>query len=137
MAKPTSVAGVCGRLGISVSCILVKCCFCGNYLSETDKIAFDFKDLGLFVRGGKLLGICEKCCLLRSASDCASNIKCCLELDGVLKFTGESLEALVVRCSRCMRKLSLTEKLACWYQREPLVLVRDYWRGCCRLCRLP
>ncbi|AGM37977.1 E6 [Felis catus papillomavirus 3] len=134
MAKQNSFAGIAELLGVPAECILVQCCFCGRWMTERDKIDFDFKKLGLILQNRQLLGACTACCGEKAAADVRANTTCCLEIDGACALSGKSVCALPVRCTVCLKELTLTEKLDCCAARVPLQLVRGVWRGPCRLC---
>lgn len=103
-------------------------------MTEKDKIDFDFKKLGLILQNRQLLGACIACCGEKARADVQANTACILEIDGACTFSGGNICQLIVRCCRCLKELTLTEKLDVCARRIPLQLVRGVWRGPCRLC---
>nr|WKV32417.1 early protein 1 [Felis catus papillomavirus] len=134
MARLNSFAGLSQRLRIPFQNILVQCCFCGGYMTEYDKVNFDFKKLGLLLQDQQLLGACTPCCRQKARADVLANTSCVCEADCACLISGANLCDLAVRCSECLQQLTLVEKVDCLCARVPLRLVRGVWRAPCRIC---
>ncbi|AFQ52497.1 putative E6 protein [Canis familiaris papillomavirus 13] len=131
---PSSIGDLSRFFGKPATDIRLDCIFCGNYLTNADKISFDWKALCVVWRVGVPFGVCTKCCEARAHEDCIKHTSCTLESDGVEAFTGKHLSLVPVRCRWCLGLLTCAEKEFSRLRRDPLFLVRKCWRGTCSAC---
>ncbi|AAU21225.1 E6 [Canis familiaris papillomavirus 2] len=134
MARPLSIRSLCLSWDLNFESILLPCVFCNCSMLLEDKIAFENKCLCLVWRWGCPFGVCRPCCTERAFADCVKNATCTVEGDGLERIFMKPLASLCVRCTFCLKPLTVEEKHACVLRRSPFMLVRKYWRNTCDSC---
>lgn len=131
-----SVSRLVERLGIPPEDLLLPCTFCATFLTEEDRLRFDFSGYNLIWRRGNAHGICTPCARVCAALEQIRFYSSeALHAEEVLEKEQKPLNEVQVRCRVCLKPLTLTEKLGAAERGEQFVRVRGVWRARCRLCK--
>nr|WJJ59266.1 MAG: E6 protein [Hydrurga leptonyx papillomavirus 3] len=134
MARPLTLTDLAASVGEPIERILIKCVFCSEPLTISDKVAFEVKVLSIVWCGDRYFGVCVTCSRARSYLDVLWNRGPCLEAEGLEALLNKPLSNIAVRCQYCLALLSFLEKLICAIQKKPFLLVRTVWRNTCSEC---
>lgn len=124
-----------GSVAASLEPLHIPCIFCNAALSPQDIFDFNTKQLKLLNRNGQTFACCARC--LRLSVQYESQYYTCSVVAGNLSdLLGAPLCKITVRCEFCMGLLTEREKLEAVDAELYFHLVRGWWRGPCRQCRL-
>lgn len=131
---PTTVDAYCKTFQIAFENLSFPCLFCKRILTAVQINDFVFKQLSLVWKEKNCFACCSYCLKVTARYE-LENYFCCYVTGFYIEdLLGTPLWLLVVRCLKCLAKLTYIEKLRCVFAKENFYLVRGHWRSYCRDC---
>lgn len=137
MESRLTVLDLCSVQNVTLDRLCISCLFCNIALSFQDKCAFAVKNLRIVFRVDTAFACCSCCLKTVAYYELCKYYRCSADGTNLDVLSGKCLKELVVRCLTCMKQLEYVEKLEHIARGENFHLVRHYWRGTCRHCRIP
>ncbi|BAA09498.1 early protein 6 [Lambdapapillomavirus 2] len=135
MERPTSVRDLCMSLKLSLLDLSLACKFCGNNITNIEKLLFDKAGFQLIWRENNAFGCCQYCARVCSVVEQCFGSHRHLTSEELVNVT-KTLQQLSLRCLGCLSILSEADKELC-AELNDFSVVRGKTRGLCSLCRLP
>lgn len=137
MDSRVTLLDYCTVNNVTLDCLCIPCVFCNNNLSFQDKCSFVVKNLRIVFRANIAFACCGSCLKNVAYYELCKYYRCSADGSNLDVLSGKCLKELVVRCLSCMKELEYIEKLEHSAKGELFHLVRHFWRGVCRHCRVP
>lgn len=132
--RPTRLDEYCKTTNTSFFDLKLKCVFCHFTVTLDELAEFYCKSLSLVYKDNTCYACCRSCILLSAKHELDNYSSFSVSFDSLSETVHVPLNDIVVRCSRCYRKLDLVEKIDCKARDEKAILVRGHWRARCRYC---
>lgn len=136
-AKDYTLEQLLRFLNVDLDTFILPCAFCPTVLDSVDKKRYQASKLKVVVKDFTFQGACIVCRRKLAYAEKLKYLSCVGEADLVEAMTGTNIVHTTVRCIKCLSLLSASEKLNAKSQNVPFYLVRQLWRGHCRLCYTP
>lgn len=133
---PTKLDEFCSTYGISFFDVRLRCVFCKHWINPIELADFHCKCLCLIWKEKVCYAACCACLRLCAKCEVERFYQCNVSSEYIEDILNKPLSEIVIRCLQCLTKLDLIEKLEHKYLRQKFHLVRGYWRGECRNCKL-
>ncbi|AUT11911.1 E6 [Leptonychotes weddellii papillomavirus 3] len=134
MARPTTIAELADSCGIPLVDVVLPCVFCKKYLNFQERCSFDEKNLQLSWKDSRAYGCCSHCARVTAWYEWSTFYQGSLTARELLTVYGRNALTLVIRCFKCLRKLSCTEVCAALGGGQYFDLVRGRWKAQCKFC---
>nr|AEX31150.1 E6 protein [Human papillomavirus] len=131
---PLDLETYCNVFNISFFELQLKCVFCKCTLNIIDLARFVFKKLCLVWRDNVGYACCNKCLHLSARYESEKYTQCAVEAKNLHALIQTPLQEILLRCMYCLGCLDLQEKIDLISRGKHVLLIRGYWRGCCREC---
>ena len=131
-----SVRDLSSALRIPFIDLVVPCNFCLKFLTNAEKLLFDYFDLHLIWRDNFVFACCQCCARHVSLLEFMLYYQESFEVSEVEELLSQPLVNIGLRCVTCTKKLTVSEKLAVVSAGERIHKVRNKFKAKCSLCRL-
>lgn len=132
--RPADLEGLCCRLGIQHSDLLLNCIFCNRHLSVGDLLSFMWKELQIVWRKDWPYGACSPCIKLQAEVQCWREFHSSVFGETLEKEEGQPLANITVRCTVCWKKLGGYEKIVLVDNGQRFHYIGTGIRGLCLFC---
>lgn len=133
--QPRRLDELCEKTGQSFFQLILKCAFCDFNLSLQELADFHEKNLSLLYRNGCPYAACRTCLKVSAKAEFERFCRCSVPAETLPDILQVPLTSVCMRCKICYRLLDAAEKIDLAAASENCYLVRNLWRGTCRVCR--
>nr|AYA94734.1 MAG: E6 protein [Human papillomavirus] len=133
-SQPTSLDDYCRHFNCSFFDLRIRCIFCRHFLDLIQLADFHSKTLSLVWRGCECFACCTNCARLSAKFEFESYYRCSIPAVIIEDIVKQKLHQLIVRCYLCLRLLDTVEKYDSVCRGDSFHLVRQGWKGICRIC---
>lgn len=133
---PSRLDEFCEVYRVSFFNLRLPCIFCKFLCTLEDLALFYTKNLSVVYRDRVPFACCDKCLKHTALYERIKYSQCAVKCSVIDVVAGKPLSDLLIRCMFCFALLDVAEKQNCLSRDEDFVLIRGYWRGRCRNCKL-
>lgn len=123
-------------IGVQISDLLITCFHCNKWLTENEKILFEYCNLLLYWKNGLPYACCPACIKTSARVDFLRGFQRTVTWSQFAEVCSYPWESVPVRCLGCFRLLNDAEKREIEANNLVIYCVKEGFRSPCVLCRI-